>query len=168
MRLVGLLYITLYVSLLSVCSGAAVDAPSVSSTSLPATLEEGKEETHSRIARSVPAPDSVINFLPISSMDYESDKYSESQAPVTWQHQSQLPVRISQSQTDPWSLQPQVGKRGKRYRAGGQSSYYRADSPQLNMLSESLAAAEHGAATTVLARQQRNGRRYDVPQIGEY
>jgi len=165
MRLVGILYITLYVSLLSVCSGAAVDAPSVSSTSLPATLEEGKEETHSRIARSVPAPDSVINFLPISSMDYESDKYSESQAPVTWQHQSQLPVRISQSQTDPWSLQPQVGKRGKRYRAGGQSSYYRADSPQLNMLSESLAAAEHGAATTVLARQQRNGRRYDVPQI---
>ena len=173
MRLAGIIYITLYVSLLSVCSGAAVDAPSVSSTSLPATTEEGKEEIHSRIARSVPAPDSVINFLPIKSVDYESDRYTESQdTPLDpWQHQPQLPVRLSQSQTNPWSLQPQVGKRGKRYRSGGpggQSSFYRADSPQLSMLSESLAAVEHGAATTVLSRQQRNGRRYDVPQIGEY
>ena len=175
MRLAGLLYITLYVStslpLLSVCSGAAVDAPSVSSTSLPAKTEEGKEEEiHSRIARSVPAPDSVINFLPIKSVDYESDRYSESQdTPLDpWQHQPQLPVRLSQSETNPWSLQPQVGKRGKRYRPGGQSSFYRGDSPQLNMLSESLAAVEHGAATTVLSRQQRNGRRYDVPQIGKF
>ena len=154
-----------------------MDAPSVSSTSLPAKMEEGSQEIHSRIARSVPAPDSVINFLPITPVDYESDKYSESQVRSDrdredlldpWQqHQPQLPVRLSQSQTNPWSLQPQVGKRGKRYRAGGQSSYYRADSPQLNMLSESLAAVEHGAATTVLSRQQRNGRRYDVPQIGE-
>ena len=179
MRAAGIIYITLYVSLLSVCSGAAVDAPSVSSTSLPAKTEEGKEEIHSRIARSVPAPDSVINFLPIKSVDYESDRYSESQDPShrdtethlgSWQHQPQLPVRLSQSQTNPWSLQPQVGKRGKRYRAGGpggQSSFYRADSPQLNMLSESLAAVEQGAATTLLSRQQRNGRRYDVPQIGE-
>ena len=172
MRAAGIIYITLYVSLLSVCSGAAVDAPSVSSTSLPAKTEEGKEEIHSRIARSVPAPDSVINFLPIKSVDYESDRYTESQdTPLDpWQHQPQLPVRLSESQTNPWSLQPQVGKRGKRYRAGGpggQSSFYRADSPQLNMLSESLAAVEQGAATTLLSRQQRNGRRYDVPQIGE-
>ena len=175
MRLAGIIYITLYVSLLSVCSGAAVDAPSVSSTSLSAKLEEGKEEIHSRIARSVPAPDSVINFLPIKSVDYESDRYTQSQDTQhldPWQHQPQLPVRLSQSQTNPWSLQPQVGKRGKRYRAGGpggQSSFYRGDShsPQLSMLSESLAAVEHGAATTVLSRQQRNGRRYDVPQIGE-
>ena len=174
MRLAGIIYMTLYVGLLSVCSGAAVDAPSVSSISLPAKIEERKkEETHSRIARSVPAPDSVLNFLPIKSDDYESDRYSESQDP--WQHQPQLPVRLSQSQsqsqTNPWSLQPQVGKRGSRYRggAGGQSSYYRAqNSPQLNMLSESLAAVEQGAASTVLSRQQRNGRRYDVPQIGEY
>ena len=172
MRLVGIIYMTLHVGLLSVCSGAAVDAPSVSSISLPVKIEEGKgEEIHSRIARSVPAPDSVLNFLPIKSDDYESDRYSESQdTPLDpWQHQPQLPVRLSQSETNPWSLQPQVGKRGGRYRggAGGQSSsYYRGDSPQLNMLSESLAAVDQGAASTVLSRQQRNGRRYDVPQIG--
>ena len=135
------------------------------------------DQSQQRVARSVPAPESVINFLPIKSADYESDRYSESQAPSdrdtllgSWQRQPQLPVRLSQSQKNPpWSLQPQVGKRGKRYRerAGGQSSYYRQqDSPQLDMLSHSLEAVEEGAATTMLARQQRNGRRYDVPQIG--
>jgi len=134
------------------------------------------DQSQQRVARSVPAPESVINFLPIKSADYESDRYSESQAPSdrdtllgSWQRQPQLPVRLSQSQKNPpWSLQPQVGKRGKRYRerAGGQSSYYRQqDSPQLDMLSHSLEAVEEGAATTMLARQQRNGRRYDVPQI---
>ena len=127
-------------------------------------------------ARAPPAHhQSVIKFLPIKSVDYESDRYSESQAPSdretllgSWQGQPQLPVRLSQSQKNPpWSLQPQVGKRGKRYRAGGgQSSYYRPESPQLNMLSESLDAVEQGAASTMLSRQQRNGRRYDVPQIG--
>ena len=184
MRLAGLITITLYVSLLSVCYGAAVDAPSVSSPSQEGGgSQERGEESHSRMSRSVPgpdSPDSVIKFLPIPPLDYESDKYSESQAGPDrarldsrlspWQSQAQLPVRISQSQseTNPWSLQPQVGKRGKRYRPGGQSSYYlAADSPQLNMLSESLAAADHGAATTMLSRQQRNGRRYDVPQIGK-
>ena len=109
--------------------------------------------------------ESVIKLLPIKSVDYESDRYnSESQAPSdretlhgSWQHQPQLPVRLSQSGNNPpWSLQPQVGKRGKRYRAGGQSSYYR----------QSLDAVEQGAASTMLSRQQRNGRRYDVPQIG--
>ena len=122
-------------------------------------------------ARAPPAHhQSVIKFLPIKSVDYESDRFSESQdTPLDpWQHQPQLPVRLSQSQKNPpWSLQPQVGKRGKRYRAGGgQSSYYRPESPQLNMLSESLDAVEQGAASTMLSRQQRNGRRYDVPQIG--
>ena len=168
------IYIAVYISLVSVGSGTR------STTSLPSKQVQGEareaEEIHSRIARSVPAPDSVINFLPIKSVDYESidsrvksDRYSESQpGPLLgpWP-QPQLPARLSQSQTNPWSLQPQVGKRGKRYRAGGQSSsHYRPDSPQLNMLSDSLTAVEEGAATTMLARQQRNGRRYDVPQIG--
>lgn len=133
-------------------------------------LTSGEQE------RSAPGPgESVIKLLPIKSVDYESDRYnSESQAPSdretlhgSWQHQPQLPVRLSQSGNNPpWSLQPQVGKRGKRYRAGGQSSYYRPESSQLNIFSESLDAVEQGAASTMLSRQQRNGRRYDVPQIG--
>ena len=38
--------------------------------------------------------------------------------------------------------------------------------PELRALENSLDAVERGAATTMLSRQQRNGRRYDVPQIG--
>ena len=38
---------------------------------------------------------------------------------------------------------------------------------QVKLVEKSLAEAAAGAASTMLARQQRNGRRYDVPQIGE-
>ena len=39
---------------------------------------------------------------------------------------------------------------------------------KVKLVEKSLAEAAAGAASTMLARQQRNGRRYDVPQIGEY
>ena len=38
---------------------------------------------------------------------------------------------------------------------------------KVKLVEKSLAEAAAGAASTMLARQQRNGRRYDVPQIGE-
>ena len=38
----------------------------------------------------------------------------------------------------------------------------------MKLVEKSLAEAASGAASTMLARQQRNGRRYDVPQIGEF
>ena len=79
--------------------------------------------------------------------------------------------RDTRARDPTWQLEPQVGKaRGKRVRGG--QSYYRdsaraRDSEQLlGAVQESLDAAERSAATTMMSRQQRNGRRYDVPQIG--
>ena len=191
----------------SVCRGASVDAPKTStekpellSTTTDGRLssqeyhqkeetkireenvkegdvESKKEGSHARFPRSVPAPESVLNYLP---RDYGSDN-SE-----TWPRGSRhvpqsdsyltshkLPDNsLSDPRVGTWQLEPQVGKRGKRVR--GQSSYYRRDpshvahaqDAEYQMMADSLDAVERGAATTMLARQQRNGRRYDVPQIG--
>jgi hypothetical protein len=58
-----------------------------------------------------------------------------------------------------------VAKRGERGRAA--QGYYRPAEEEVKLVQNSLSEAAAGAASTMLARQQRNGRRYDVPQIGE-
>ena len=142
-----------------------------------------------RVARSVPGvgvaegpahsnQETVLNYFE----DYASE-LGDTWPPVRplARHVAQqhaLPVSRDYSDSsrdrsrDPtWQLEPQVGKtRGKRVRGG--QSYYRdsaraRDSEQLlGAVQESLDAAERSAATTMMSRQQRNGRRYDVPQIG--
>ena len=57
---------------------------------------------------------------------------------------------------------------GDYYRREGDREERGEVAQQVKMLQSSLAAVGSGAASTLLARQQRNGRRYDVPQIGEY
>ena len=149
---------------------------------------EGSGDTgtqHPRFARSVPAHDSVLNFDYVGEGDlwsgHKSTYLSRNNGPSSGRA-SQLPVNSLSEARDPlsraptWQLEPQVGKstRGKRVRSGGQSSRYRQSArgreqepEELRALENSLDAAERGAATTMLARQQRNGRRYDVPQIGK-
>ena len=147
--------------------------------------QEGSEETraHPRFARSVPAHDSVLNFDYVGESDlwsgHKSSYLSRNNGPSA--RASQLPVNSLSESRDPlsraptWQLEPQVGKsaRGKRVRSGGQSSRYRKnrgreqEPEELRALENSLDAVERGAATTMLAREQRNGRRYDVPQIGK-
>ena len=196
--------IAVYISLFSVCRGAAVDAPitqsqtektellssSISTTeSLRSRGEldddsgsvldtsEVKDGIHPRFARSVPAPESVVNYNYLPLSDYDSDMVRDMSGYVRQSHK--LPVNL-QSSSDfviprdkqTWRLEPQVGKaggaRGKRVRGGGGGqSYYNSRREQLPQeLVDTLDAVERGAATTMLARQQRNGRRYDVPQIG--
>lgn len=181
---------------ISVCRGASVDAPSqtLRVTSEPSTASvspteetEGSGDTgaqHPRFARSVPAHDSVLNFDYVGEGDlwsgHKSTYLSRNNGPSS--RASQLPVNSLSESRDPlsraptWQLEPQVGKsaRGKRVRSGGQSSRYRQSArgreqepEELRALENSLDAAERGAATTMLTRQQRNGRRYDVPQIGK-
>ena len=206
-KLISMISISVYICLFSVCRGASVDAPKTS-TEKPELLstttvgrlrsqehheeetnireesvKEGdddtnKEGSHVRFPRSVPAPESVLNYLP---RDYDSDN-SE-----TWPRGSRHVPRsdsyltshklpdnsLSDPRVGTWQLEPQVGKRGKRVR-GQSSSYYRQDpshaahaqNAEYQMMADSLDAVERGASTTMLARQQRNGRRYDVPQIG--
>lgn len=148
--------------------------------------EDGLEEEHRRHPRSASQPRPVLsNFLPMNNLDFDnldthpSDSLSEDSIPRSLHSDSQsylnsrqrFPVpRLSQPADPPqsqlsWRLEPQVGKRGKRVRG---ESHYRRDSPEMRMLASSLDAATAGAATTMLSRQQRTGRRYDVPQIGEY
>ena len=176
---------------ISVCRGAAVDAPSQTVATEPSTATTSTpgetEREHPRFSRSVPGHESVLNF------DYvgESDAWAGGQTHNSYltrdqPHQRhQLPVNSLSAPRDSrgrtWQLEPQVGKqRGKRVR--GQSSHYRSmeqeqeraqehyrsmeQEPELRALENSLDAVERGAATTMLSRQQRNGRRYDVPQIG--
>lgn len=179
---------------ISVCRGAAVDAPSqtLTVTSEPSIIEpsttvspsliedsglkeEGSGETegdHPRFARSVPGHDSVFDYYDYSA--HKSSHLSRNSGPSS--RAGQLPVNSLSEPRDPmsraptWQLEPQVGKsaRGKRVRSGGQSSRYRSreqEPEELLAIENSLDAVERGAATTMLSRQQRNGRRYDVPQI---
>ena len=181
---------------ISVCRGAAVDAPSqtltvtsepsiieLSTTVSPSLMEdsgleeEGSGETegdHPRFARSVPGHDSVFDYYDYSA--HKSSHLSRNSGPSS--RAGQLPVNSLSEPRDPlsraptWQLEPQVGKsaRGKRVRSGGQSSRYRSreqEPEELLAIENSLDAVERGAATTMLSRQQRNGRRYDVPQIGK-
>lgn len=198
----GLVCFAVHISLFSACFGAAVDAPKTSTDSTVSQvnqveeLEKEKPDIPSkkegqRFPRSVPVvpvQQSVLNFLPINSLDFDnldsraetSDSLSDDgisaslrRTPDTetylrhWQH-NQLPADSlalpKTSKLSSWQLEPQVGKRGKRVRG---QSYYRRDSPEVKMLATSLDEVGAGAATTMLSRQQRNGRRYDVPQIGE-
>ena len=201
----GLVCFAVHVSLFSACFGAAVDAPKTSTDSTVSQLNQVEElekekpdmtskKEGQRFARSVPVvpadPHSVLNFLPINSLDFDnnlnsrgdtSDSLSDDgisaslrRRPDTeaylrhWQHNplpaDSLPLPKT-SKLSSWQLEPQVGKRGGK-RVRGQS-YYRRDSPEVKMLANSLDEVGAGAATTMLSRQQRNGRRYDVPQIGE-
>lgn len=169
-------------------------SPEPSTASVSPTLEtedlgsEGSGDTgeHPRFARSVPAHESVLNFDYVGEGDrlwsgHKSTYLSRDNGPSSGRA-SQLPVNSLSESRDPlsraptWQLEPQVGKsaRGKRVRSGGQSSRYRQSArgreqepEELRALENSLDAAERGAATTMLTRQQRNGRRYDVPQIGK-
>lgn len=190
--------ITVYVSLFSQCGGAAVDAPKASINTIvkesdhintdnvaSKTEETHKEEgdsssqSHSRHVRSVPVPETVLNFLPQDS-DRDTWQSSDNRArghvsSQQQQHPSYLSQWPSSESRDSWQLEPQVGKRAltgsKRAlkRGGGGQSYYGGpvSDEELQMLSDNLDAVERGAATTMLSRQQRNGRRYDVPQIGK-
>ena len=200
--MISMITIAIYISLFSVCRGAAVDAPITQSQTEKSELltpttsnsisttesshnhqhlddssgsvsetSEVKVGSHPRFARSVPAPESVVNYNYLPSLsDYESDMRDMSY--IRQSHK--LPVN-SLSSSDymtrdkpTWQLEPQVGKastRGKRVRGG--QSYYNSRREQLPQeLVDTLDAVERGAATTMLSRQQRNGRRYDVPQIG--
>jgi len=181
---------------ISVCRGAAVDAPSqtLTVTSEPSIIEpsttvspsliedsrleeKGSGETegdHPRFARSVPGHDSVFDYYDYTA--HKSSHLSRNSGPSS--RAGQLPVNSLSEPRDPmsraptWQLEPQVGKsaRGKRVRSGGQSSRYRSreqEPEELLAIENSLDAVERGAATTMLSRQQRNGRRYDVPQIGK-
>ena len=176
--------ILISVFLFSECRAAAVDAPNTSKniadttmTSVKSSEEESvkpgepEEESHERRVRSVPAPETVLNYLPQDS-DRDTQWSSEPmtrEARVS-QHKSYLSQWPAQSRPDTWRLEPQVGKRGSKRARGGEQSYYsRGRDPsaeELQLLSDSLEGVERGAATTMLSRQQRNGRRYDVPQIG--
>ena len=181
---------------ISVCRGAAVDAPSQTltvtsepsepSTTVSPSLEDsgsqeasGETGAHPRFARSVAGHDSVLNFDYVGEPDlwsaHKSSHLSRNNGPSS--RAGQLPVNSLSESRDPlsraptWQLEPQVGKsaRGKRVRSG-QSSRYRSreqEPEELLAIENSLDAAERGAATTMLSRQQRNGRRYDVPQIGK-
>ena len=181
---VSLLWSTLVC--ISVCRGASVDAPSSQTRDLVTSDQDSPQETgsegaHPRLARSVPARgDSVVNFDYVGEADMwsaqKSSYLSRNNGPSP--RAGQLPVKSLSESRDPlsraptWQLEPQVGKnaRGKRVRSGGQSSRYRSREPEpeeLLALENSLDDAERGAATTMLSRQQRNGRRYDVPQIGK-
>jgi len=172
--------ILISVFLFSECRAAALDAPSTSKniadttmTSVKSSEEESvkpEEESHERRVRSVPAPETVLNYLPQDS-DRDTQWSSEPmtrEARVS-QHKSYLSQWPAQSRPDTWRLEPQVGKRGSKRARGGEQSYYsRGRDPsaeELQLLSDSLEGVERGAATTMLSRQQRNGRRYDVPQI---
>ena len=151
-----------------------------------------RAHAHPRFSRSVPAPESVLNYLPKSygRQDYESENVDTWSRGVNGhvssdkdlQPSHRLPVSSLSDSRGPhgstWQLEPQVGKRGKRVRGG--QSFYRRDpseghvshthsrsSEDYQLMSDSLDAVERGAAETMLARQQRNGRRYDVPQIGK-
>ena len=182
-----------HISLFSACFGAAVDAPKTSTgdASLNSKVSEvegirdhvgvsegGLEEEHRRHPRSASQPRPVLsNFLPMNNLDFDnldthpSDSLSEDSIPRSLHSDSQSYLNTRQRFPVPslsqqsWQLEPQVGKRGKRVRG---ESHYRRDSPEMRMLASSLDAATAGAATTMLSRQQRTGRRYDVPQIGEY
>lgn len=192
----GLVCFAVHISLFSACFGAAVDAPKTSTDSTLSQvtqvqeLQKEKDMTSKkegqRFPRSVPAEDSVLNFLPINSLDFDklnsrvetSDSLSDDGISGSlrrtadtetylrqWQH-NKLPADSlslpKTSKLSSWQLEPQVGKRGKRVRG---QSFYRRDSPEVKMLANSLDEVGTGAATTMLSRQQRNGRRYDVPQI---
>ena len=142
-----------------------------------------------RFPRSLPgqgAQQPVLSFLPINSLHFDklnsrvetSDSLSDDEISNrrsadtetylrSWQHNKLPGESLALPQTSKlssWQLEPQVGKRGSRVRG---QSYYRRDSPEVKMLANSLDDVGSGAATTMLSRQQRNGRRYDVPQIGK-
>lgn len=132
--------------------------------------EEPEEESHERRVRSVPAPETVLNYLPQDSdRDTQWSSEPKTREARVSQHKSYLSQWPAQSRPDTWRLEPQVGKRGSKRARGGEQSYYsRGRDPsaeELQLLSDSLEGVERGAATTMLSRQQRNGRRYDVPQI---
>ena len=219
-KFLSMIAISVYICLFSVCRGAAVDAPKTTTTetttaSLSTTTEtsssrsaqikseehenhedmielDSSSRAHPRFARSVPAPESVLNYLPsrYGRQDYETRDNIDTWSRGVNGHVSdkdlipshKLPVSSLSDSRGPhgstWQLEPQVGKRGKRVRGG--QSFYRRDpseghvshthsrsSEDYQLMSDSLDAVERGAAETMLARQQRNGRRYDVPQIGK-
>lgn len=161
-----LVAIAIHLGLLSATIGAAVDAPRTA-TEVPEVKEDGErgvskaaagseeEGGHRIVARSVPDYQ--------DSIDYPKLAYGAADTG------SRSRRRYSEGEWGSWSLPAQVAKRGAR--RGGEQWRGRGDLPgdeEVKLVENSLAAAQAGAATTMLARQQRNGRRYDVPQIGQW
>ena len=127
----------------SACSGAAVVTTTTTTTTTPTpTTSRPVDAALPRIERS------------LSDDDYNAGGYKTAGG-YRW------PDAAAASLTDEelsWELEPQVDKeqqaRGKRFRG------------EARLVGAALSAVGREAATTVLARQQRNGRMYDVPQIG--
>lgn len=161
----SLVCFALHLGLFSASLGAAVDAPHSTESVVVAEVKENQgavkevkevvkeEETegedHKRFPRSIPDYQDSLDYAKLSYGDEARSRRRLSDRPAG---------------QDSWSLGAQVTKRGGRgdyYRGGGGAG------EQVKLVQESLAEAAAGAASTMLARQQRNGRRYDVPQIGE-
>ena len=148
------------------------------------------EATEGRFARSVGDDTNVYNFLGEEKRDHgkaheEPSEEDSDNTDLPWQQKQQ-------NSRQGWHLEPQVKKRdgrSKRKRgwggnrsssrthlAGGpastsraaMNSYHNTHNRDETAVREAVQEVGRGAAQTVLARSQRTGRRYDVPQIGEF
>lgn len=155
----SLVCFAIHLGLFSASFGAAVDAPNTATESV--ALVKGGEVTEEVAESRGRFPRSVSDYQ--DSLDYPN-KLSAYGAEDSG---SRSRRRFSESEwksdgDGEWELAAQVAKRGQR----GRGEYYRGPAEEeVKLVEKSLAEAAAGAASTMLARQQRNGRRYDVPQI---
>ena len=167
MQCIGLLT----VHLLGSCLGAVAntlpsptflpDSRSSSTTFLPVSRSPTTTTPSSvkRVERSavVEEEGTYVDYVPNvgtykSNGRLGSDKGMEAFSVLSgWDGNHDPPLRADQMS---WALEPQVGKRPKRLHG------------EARLVESALEAVGREAASTVLARQQRTGRMYDVPQIG--
>ena len=145
------------VHLLGSCLGAVANTiPSTPSP--PDSTSSTIPSTGKRVERSAGDDGAYLDYLPNVGNYISNGRLDNSDKRVEpfnvlsgWdaQHTDQL-----NSEQMSWALEPQVGKRPKRLHGDAR------------LVESALEAVGREAASTVLARQQRTGRMYDVPQIG--
>ena len=172
----SLLCFAVHLGLYTGSLGAAVDAPAQGGAALATGGggEEGRQGVKGEVREEKAGGGRYPRSLPDyqDSVDYGKLGYSDDRSRRRNGEEREVGGRYSEDTRGAdtegsWHLAAQVAK---RQTSRGRGEYYRAAPPEeeVKLVQNSLAEAAAGAASTMLARQQRNGRRYDVPQIGEY
>lgn len=142
------------IHLLGWCLGAVVNQTPSPATPSP-TPDTTQQPDLTRVERSI-REDSVLEYLPVQDRFEPPRQGSDDYLPWAAPSAGHMSVADLTDDQLSWQLEPQVGKRPKRVR--GEAA---------RLVESALDAVSRDAANTVLARQQRTGRMYDVPQIGE-